>query len=74
MRRHRSGASCLFWCIAGGSKMCGTPSGRSRLLQKPCSAWLLSENCYCHCREAFDLFDTDGSGTIDAKELKVAMR
>merc|ERR1712078_322143 len=22
----------------------------------------------------FDLFDTDGSGTIDAKELKVAMR
>ncbi|KAJ1696834.1 hypothetical protein LUZ63_005346 [Rhynchospora breviuscula] len=25
-------------------------------------------------REAFDLFDTDGSGTIDAKELNVAMR
>eukprot|EP00735_Rhodelphis_limneticus_P008495 TRINITY_DN21526_c0_g1::TRINITY_DN21526_c0_g1_i1::g.10043::m.10043 TRINITY_DN21526_c0_g1::TRINITY_DN21526_c0_g1_i1::g.10043 ORF type:complete len:174 (+),score=35.16,sp/Q9R1K9/CETN2_MOUSE/66.47/5e-73,EF-hand_1/PF00036.27/3.1e-08,EF-hand_1/PF00036.27/0.009,EF-hand_1/PF00036.27/1.6e-06,EF-hand_1/PF00036.27/8.4e-09,EF-hand_7/PF13499.1/1.2e-11,EF-hand_7/PF13499.1/5.2e-12,EF-hand_6/PF13405.1/1.6e-08,EF-hand_6/PF13405.1/3.3,EF-hand_6/PF13405.1/2.2e-06,EF-hand_6/PF13405.1/0.001,EF-hand_8/PF13833.1/8.3e len=25
-------------------------------------------------REAFDLFDTDCSGTIDAKELKVAMR
>lgn len=25
-------------------------------------------------REAFDLFDTDGSGFIDAKELKVAMR
>jgi centrin-2/centrin-1 len=25
-------------------------------------------------REAFDLFDTDGSGTIDLKELKVAMR
>ena len=25
-------------------------------------------------QEAFDLFDTDGSGTIDAKELKVAMR
>ena len=25
-------------------------------------------------KEAFDLFDTDGSGAIDAKELKVAMR
>ncbi|MCD9639297.1 putative calcium-binding protein cml13 [Datura stramonium] len=25
-------------------------------------------------REAFDLFDTDNSGTIDAKELNVAMR
>eukprot|EP00954_Amorphochlora_amoebiformis_P000819 63215-Amorphochlora_amoeboformis.AAC.1 len=25
-------------------------------------------------REAFDLFDTDGSGTIDKNELKVAMR
>jgi len=25
-------------------------------------------------KEAFDLFDTDGSGEIDAKELKVAMR
>ena len=25
-------------------------------------------------KEAFDLFVTDGSGSIDAKELKVAMR
>ncbi|KAJ3361607.1 Centrin-1 [Kappamyces sp. JEL0680] len=25
-------------------------------------------------REAFDLFDSDGSGTIEVKELKVAMR
>ena len=34
---------------------------------------LTSVDCLL-CREAFDLFDTDGSGTIDAKELKVAMR
>ncbi|KAG5510937.1 hypothetical protein JKF63_06438 [Porcisia hertigi] len=25
-------------------------------------------------REAFDLFDTDGSGTIDAREMRIAMR
>lgn len=25
-------------------------------------------------REAFDLFDTDGSGTIDVQELSVALR
>merc|ERR1711941_191676 len=25
-------------------------------------------------KEAFDLFDTDGSGCVDSKELKVAMR
>ena len=25
-------------------------------------------------KEAFDLFDVDGSGTIDIKELKVALR
>ena len=25
-------------------------------------------------KEAFELFDTDGSGTIDARELNVAMR
>lgn len=37
--------------------------------------------CCCICqeqkqeiKEAFDLFDTDGSGEIDSKELKVAMR
>ncbi len=34
----------------------------------------LTEEQKAEIREAFDLFDTDGSGTIDAKELKVAMR
>lgn len=34
----------------------------------------LSEEQRQEVREAFDLFDTEGSGTIDAKELKVAMR
>ncbi|XP_033016828.1 caltractin-like [Lacerta agilis] len=34
----------------------------------------LSEEQKQEVREAFELFDTDGSGTIDVKELKVAMR
>jgi centrin-1 len=34
----------------------------------------LTEEQKQEIREAFDLFDTDGSGTIDAKELKIAMR
>lgn len=34
----------------------------------------LSDQKVQEIREAFDLFDTDGSGTIDAKELTVAMR
>merc|ERR1712071_677939 len=34
----------------------------------------LTEEQKQEIREAFDLFDTDGSGTIDARELKVAMR
>ncbi|XP_031722781.1 caltractin isoform X2 [Anarrhichthys ocellatus] len=34
----------------------------------------LTEEQKQEVKEAFDLFDTDGSGTIDVKELKVAMR
>ena len=34
----------------------------------------LTEEQKTEIRDAFDLFDADGSGTIDVKELKVAMR
>ena len=34
----------------------------------------LTEEPKQEIEEAFDLFDTDGSGSIDSKELKVAMR
>uniref|UniRef100_A0A8C7ACR6 EF-hand domain-containing protein n=1 Tax=Neovison vison TaxID=452646 RepID=A0A8C7ACR6_NEOVI len=34
----------------------------------------LTEEQKQEIREAFDLFDADGTGTIDVKELKVAMR
>merc|ERR1712100_702888 len=40
----------------------------------PSQAKGLTDDQIQEIREAFDLFDTDGSGTIDAKELKVAMR
>ena len=34
----------------------------------------LSDEQKLEIKEAFQLFDTDGSGTIDAKELKVGRR
>merc|ERR1712185_275049 len=34
----------------------------------------LSAEQKAEVKEAFELFDTDGSGAIDAKELKVAMQ
>ena len=34
----------------------------------------LSEEQKKEIKDAFDLFDTSGSGTIEAKELKVALR
>merc|ERR1711918_276569 len=38
------------------------------------STWELTEEQKQEIKEAFGLFDTGGSGSIDAKELKVAMR
>uniref|UniRef100_A0A8C5VGJ0 EF-hand domain-containing protein n=1 Tax=Microcebus murinus TaxID=30608 RepID=A0A8C5VGJ0_MICMU len=43
---------------------------RKRMNPKP----ELTEEQKQEIREAFDLFDADGTGTIDVKELKVAMR
>ncbi|KAL8270005.1 hypothetical protein Esti_006070 [Eimeria stiedai] len=50
--------------LGGGPR--GGPSGAPRRE--------LTEEQRQEIREAFDLFDTDGSGCIDTKELKVAMR
>ncbi|ONK67242.1 uncharacterized protein A4U43_C06F18110 [Asparagus officinalis] len=42
--------------------------------EKPKGRHGISQQKRQEIKEAFDLFDTDGSGTIDAKELNVAMR
>ena len=49
-------------------------SYKKTTLAKPKRRTELTEEQKQEIKEAFDLFDTDGSGTIDAKELKVAMR
>merc|ERR1712054_669606 len=51
----------------------GRGSGASKGAKKAGKSDLTEEQKQ-EIREAFDLFDTDGSGAIDAKELKVAMR
>uniref|UniRef100_A0A8D0GMB4 Calglandulin n=1 Tax=Sphenodon punctatus TaxID=8508 RepID=A0A8D0GMB4_SPHPU len=48
----------------------GGPPQRKKTSPKP----ELTEDQKQEIREAFDLFDTDGTGNIDVKELKVAMR
>lgn len=45
-------------------------SSRKKVVERPG----LTEDEVEEIREAFNLFDTDGSGTIDPKELKVAMQ
>ncbi|KAF5736141.1 calcium-binding protein CML20 [Tripterygium wilfordii] len=49
-------------------------SGMSRVEKPRGRHHGLSQQKRQEIREAFELFDTDGSGTIDAKELNVAMR
>ena len=42
--------------------------------KKPSYKQELSESQKQEIKDAFDLFDTSGSGTIEPKELKVALR
>lgn len=50
------------------------PPAQTKAVGKPGGRRELTEEQRQEIKEAFDLFDTDGSGRIDAKELKVAMR
>lgn len=52
------------------AKMASSSSQRKRASPKP----ELTKEQIQEIRQAFDLFDTDATGTIDVKELKVAMR
>ena len=49
-------------------------SYKKTTLTRPKKRTELTEEQKQEIKEAFDLFDTDGSGNIDSKELKVAMR
>jgi Ca2+-binding EF-hand superfamily protein len=51
-----------------------TPQGAAAVAKRAGPRLELTEEQKQEIREAFDLFDTDGSGTIDVKEIKVAMR
>ncbi|CDJ70095.1 caltractin, putative [Eimeria necatrix] len=53
---------------AGG--LGGAPQGPRRRVERPG----LTADEIEEVREAFSLFDTDGSGTVDPKELKAAMQ
>ncbi|CEM15035.1 unnamed protein product [Vitrella brassicaformis CCMP3155] len=57
---------------AAGAAAQGGPGRRSKIRGK--ARIDLKEEQKAEIKEAFDLFDTDGTGTIDAKELKVALR
>lgn len=49
-------------------------SYKKTTISRPKKPAQLTEEQKQEIKEAFDLFDTDGSGNIDQKELKVAMR
>jgi Ca2+-binding EF-hand superfamily protein len=51
--------SCMTWCVFIWQFLSLAPRNE------------LTEEQKQEIREAFDLFDADGSGSIDAKELKV---
>ena len=51
----------------------GTNTAKSPVRRKAFERPGLTEDEIEEIREAFNLFDTDGSGMIDPKELKAAM-
>ncbi|XP_065702391.1 centrin-2-like [Patagioenas fasciata] len=65
----------LFSCCCAKASSFKKPLLRATVQRKRASPKLeLTEEQRQEVREAFELFDTDGTGAIDVKELKVAMR
>uniref|UniRef100_A0A3P9NLD3 Centrin, EF-hand protein, 2 n=1 Tax=Poecilia reticulata TaxID=8081 RepID=A0A3P9NLD3_POERE len=77
LQHHTRRSGCSFKKLPLGATSAKRPSlqgpvppPRKKTTPKP----ELTEEQKQEIREAFELFDTDGSGYIDVKELKVAMR
>ncbi|XP_061212770.1 LOW QUALITY PROTEIN: uncharacterized protein LOC133214094 [Neopsephotus bourkii] len=64
----------LLCCCAKASSLPKPSQGGASQGKKAKPKLDLTEEQKRDIREAFDLFDTDGSGYVDVKELKVAMR
>eukprot|EP00696_Hemimastix_kukwesjijk_P014127 gnl/Hemi2/28064_TR9272_c0_g1_i1.p1 gnl/Hemi2/28064_TR9272_c0_g1~~gnl/Hemi2/28064_TR9272_c0_g1_i1.p1 ORF type:complete len:206 (+),score=91.89 gnl/Hemi2/28064_TR9272_c0_g1_i1:85-618(+) len=63
--------------MSSAKRTAAPPASRAKQptsIGRPGGKFELTDEQKQEIKEAFDLFDTDGSGTIDAKELKVAMR
>jgi len=68
--RYAAGSAAEAYRAAKG----GLASPRSKPSAQRRSKQQLDEEQLEELKEAFELFDTDGSGTIDVRELKAAMR
>ncbi|XP_010001786.1 PREDICTED: centrin-2 [Chaetura pelagica] len=64
----------LLSCCAKASSFKKPSLGSTSQRKKASPKLELMEEQRQEIQEAFDLFDTDGTGSIDVKELKVAMR
>lgn len=74
--------TCPVTCVCYSAQMAtsrfrqggGISSPPTRRLKNPKTKQGLDEEELEEIREAFNLFDTDGKGTIDIRELKAAFR
>ncbi|XP_057285660.1 centrin-2 [Pezoporus wallicus] len=73
-RRRAAATGMLLCCCAKASSLPKPSQGGATQGKKANPTLELTEEEKRDIREAFDLFDTDGTGYVDVKELKVSMR